>query len=77
MIELRPHDATVFANVLRFPREDIRHRKQPWAIQAGFVSPHATFDAVTETAAATRSRSSWKACGVGSAPVGRACWRHS
>jgi choline-sulfatase len=41
----RPHDDTVLATALRFLRGDVTRSSKPWAIYAGFTSPHYPFAA--------------------------------
>jgi choline-sulfatase len=36
----KPHDEDVLANAVRLLREDVRRTPKPWAIYAGFTSPH-------------------------------------
>jgi choline-sulfatase len=39
----RPHDETVLSNAIRFLREEAGRASKPWAIYAGFNSPHYPF----------------------------------
>lgn len=41
--EARPHDENVLSNAIRFLRGDARRASKPWAIYAGFNSPHYPF----------------------------------